>query len=79
MAKPTGYMKKRFLIMKVGDLVKNINPWTKHNPWMKFNDDSSVGLIMGVSPSGGFLVLWTGKLRPTFHFPESLGAFNEDR
>ena len=37
--------------MKVGDLVKKVNPWTQHNPWMKFPDDEEIGLVTAVTPN----------------------------
>tara|TARA_Y100000310_G_scaffold233375_1_gene236236 strand:- start:263 stop:454 length:192 start_codon:yes stop_codon:yes gene_type:complete len=46
--------------MKIGDLIKKVNPWTKHNPWMKF--EQSLGLIVDVGVLFGVdsvLILWT--------------------
>ena len=38
--------------MQVGDLVRIVNEWRGHNPWMKFPDDQpKIGLIIGASPS----------------------------
>ena len=35
--------------MKVGDLVRLVNEWRGHNPWMKFPDDNpKIGLIVGI-------------------------------
>ena len=32
--------------MKIGDLVKIVNEWTAHNPWMTFpEDNSTIGLV----------------------------------
>jgi len=36
--------------MKVGDLVRIVNEWRGHNPWMKFPDENlKIGLIVGFS------------------------------
>ena len=35
--------------MQVGDLVRIVNEWTSHNPWMKFTDDLvKIGLVTNV-------------------------------
>ena len=49
--------------MQVGDLVRIVNEWRGHNPWMKFPDDQpKIGLIIGVSPSKAiFWVLIGGR------------------
>ena len=36
--------------MQVGDLVRIVNEWRGHNPWMRFPDDQpKIGLIVGVA------------------------------
>ena len=36
--------------MQVGDLVRLVNEWQGHNPWMKFPDEQpKIGLIVGVA------------------------------
>jgi len=44
--------------MQIGDLVKVVNEWTGHNPWMVFPDDPEVfGLITYLDKSfAGVLV-----------------------
>jgi hypothetical protein len=42
--------------MKVGDLVKKVNPWTRHNPWMVFDDDEEVGLVVNAPEIGSCVV-----------------------
>jgi hypothetical protein len=33
--------------IKIGDLVRIINEWTVHNPWMKFEDELiEIGLVV---------------------------------
>ena len=36
--------------IEIGDLVRVVNEWRGHNPWMKFPDEQPiVGLITGIS------------------------------
>ena len=36
--------------MQVGDLVRIVNDWRGHNPWMKFpNENPKIGLIVGIT------------------------------
>ena len=36
--------------MQIGDLVRIVNEWRGHNPWMKFPDEKPrIGLITGIS------------------------------
>ena len=42
--------------MNVGDLVRIINEWTVHNPWMKFDDDEEIGLIVNTPEVGNLVV-----------------------
>ena len=61
--------------MKIGDLVKKVNPWTQHNPWMIFpEDDFVIGLVVELTIHGSAWVLWSGENNTTFCRAETLGA-----
>ena len=61
--------------MKIGDLVKKVNPWTGHNPWMIFpEDDLVVGLVVELTIKGNAMVLWAGESNTAFCRSETLGV-----
>ena len=61
--------------MKIGDLVKKVNPWTGHNPWMIFpEDDLVVGLVIELTIKGNAMVLWAGENNTAFCRSETLGV-----
>ena len=38
--------------MQIGDLVRIINEWTSHNPWMILPEDKiKIGLVIGSEPT----------------------------
>ena len=64
--------------MKIGDLVKDVSPWTKHNPWMIF-DDYTVGVVVEVTIKGNVIVLWAGKDSTTLCHSGTVEVINESR
>ncbi len=42
--------------IEIGDLVRIVNEWTGHNPWMKFDDVvEKIGLVVGLHQQTGHL------------------------
>ena len=42
--------------IEIGDLVRIVNEWTGHNPWMKFPDEVvKIGLVVGLHQQTGHL------------------------
>ena len=64
--------------MKIGDLVKDISPWTKHNPWMTF-PNNDVGVVVEVTIKGNVIVLWAGKDSTTLCHSGTVEVINESR
>ena len=61
--------------MKSGDLVKKVNPWTGHNPWMIFPEENFVvGLVIELTTKGGAMVLWAGENNTAFCRSETIGV-----
>ena len=47
--------------MQVGDLVRIVNEWQGHNPWMKFPDEKpKIGLIVGITSTKSSYKVWIG-------------------
>ena len=45
--------------MQVGDLVRLVNEWQGHNPWMKFPDENpKIGLIVGITSTKSPYKVW---------------------
>jgi len=56
--------------MKVGDLVKKLNPWEQYNPWMGFHAEP--GLVVEVCTSGNMRVRWLWSKRLDWVVPRQL-------
>lgn len=64
--------------MKVGDLVSVMNEWTRHNPWMKFEEDKRpLALVQKIEhlPNNVRVHLHNGEK----HRQETLEVISENR